>query len=151
MSALLALPAGSVTVSLSVPSLSIVVKLLMVLPSIVSCAVHVLLELSVQEATSAVPIDNLFQLILTCLPPKTLTSCKCNEIEGGVVSFVSFVSSISSVQSDPHETSAVVRSNIDVQITVAISEATNDFLISWNLFVQIIIFNCCLYGQIRSP
>lgn len=144
MSALLALPAGSVTVSLSVPSLSIVVKLLMVLPSIVSCAVHVLLELSVQEATSAVPIDNLFQLILTCLPPKTLTSCKCNEIEGGVVS------SISSVQSDPHETSAVVRSNIDVQMTVAISEATNDFLISWNLFVQIIIFNCSLYGHIRS-
>ena len=145
MSALLALPEGSVTVSLSVPSLSIVVKLFMVAPSIVSCAVHVLLELSVQEATSAVPIDNLFQLILTCLPPKTLTSCKCNEIEGGVVS------SISSVQSDPHETSAVFMSNIYDQITVAISDATNDFLISWNLFVQIIIFNCCLYGQIRSP
>lgn len=147
MSTLLALPAGSVTVSLSVPSLSIVVKLLMVAPSIVSCAVHVLLELSVQEATSAVPIDNLFQLILTCLPPKTLTSCKSNKIEGGVVSFVSF---ISSVQSDPHEMSAVVRSNVDVQITVAISEATNDFLISWNLFVQIIMFSCSRYGHIRS-
>ena len=147
MSALLALPSGSVTVSLSVPSLSIVVKLLMVAPSIVSCAVHVLLELSVQEATTSVPIDNLFPLMLTCLPPKTLTSCKCNEITGGVVSFVSF---ISSVQSEPHEMSAVVRSNVDVQMTVAISEATNDFLISWNLFVQIIMFSCSRYGHIRS-
>ena len=137
MSALLALPVGSVTVSLSVPSSSIVVKLLMVLLSIVSCAVHVLLELSVQEAMTSVPIDNLFPLMLTCLPPETLTSCKCNEITGGVVSLVSLVSFISSVQSDPHEMSAVVRSNVDVQMTVAISEATNDFLTSRILFIQV--------------
>lgn len=148
MSTLLALPAGSVTVSLSVPSSSIVVKLLMVLPSIVSCAAHVLLELSVQEATSAVHIDSLFPLMMTCLPPETLTSCKCKEITGGVVSFVSC---ISSVQSDPHEMSAVVSMNVDVQMTVAISEATNGFLITWNLFVQIIMFCCSRYGQIRSP
>ena len=109
-----------------------------------------LLELSVQEATTSVPIDSLFPLMMTCLPPETLISCKCKEITGGVVSLVSLVSFISSVQSDPHEMSAVVSSNVDAQMTVAINEATNDFLIIWSLFVQVIMFCCSRYGQIRS-